>query len=62
MQHPDMMGGIQEHINASITLTDGFNLLMENYDLIRIESREFSWQEQSPYLLVGRHLAGEIGH
>ncbi|MCW8353082.1 TA system toxin CbtA family protein [Citrobacter portucalensis] len=41
---------IQEHINAGITLADAVNFLVEKYELIRIDRRGFSWQEQSPYL------------
>lgn len=41
---------IQEHINAGITLADAVNFLVEKYELVRIDRRGFSWQEQSPYL------------
>lgn len=41
---------IQEHINAGITLADAVNFLVEKYELVRIDLRGFSWQEQSPYL------------
>ncbi|EDX5007399.1 toxin [Salmonella enterica subsp. houtenae] len=41
---------IQEHINAGITLADAVNFLAEKYELVRIDRRGFSWQEQSPYL------------
>ena len=41
---------IQEHINAGITLADAVNFLVEKYELVRIERKGFSWQEQSPYL------------
>lgn len=41
---------IQEHINAGITLVDAVNFLVEKYELVRIDRRVFSWQEQSPYL------------
>ena len=41
---------IQEHINAGITLADAVNFLVEKYELVRIDRRRFSWQEQSPYL------------
>ena len=41
---------IQEHINAGITLADAVNFLVEKYELVRIDHRGFSWQEQSPYL------------
>ncbi|HFK7986138.1 TPA: TA system toxin CbtA family protein [Klebsiella oxytoca] len=41
---------IQEHINAGITLADAVNFLVEKYELVRIDRRGLSWQEQSPYL------------
>lgn len=41
---------IQEHINAGITLVDAVNFLVEKYELVRIDRRGLSWQEQSPYL------------
>lgn len=41
---------IQEHIDAGITLADAINFLVEKYELVRIDRRGFSWQEQSPYL------------
>ncbi|CZW74793.1 TPA: TA system toxin CbtA family protein [Citrobacter freundii] len=41
---------IQEHINAGITLADAVNFLVEKNELVRIDRRGFSWQEQSPYL------------
>lgn len=41
---------IQEHIEAGITLADAVNFLVEKYELVRIDRRGFSWQEQSPYL------------
>lgn len=41
---------IQEHINAGITLADAVNFVVEKYELIRIDRRGFSWQEQLPYL------------
>ena len=41
---------IQEHINAGVTLADAVNFLVEKYELVRIDRRRFSWQEQSPYL------------
>lgn len=43
---------IKEHINAGITLTDAVNFLVDKYELVRIDRRGFSWQEQSPYLQV----------
>ncbi|MFU0874451.1 TA system toxin CbtA family protein [Enterobacter ludwigii] len=41
---------IREHIDAGITLTDAVNFLVEKYELVRIDRKGFSWQEQSPYL------------
>ncbi|MEG9677823.1 MULTISPECIES: TA system toxin CbtA family protein [Citrobacter] len=41
---------IQEHIDAGITLANAINFLVEKYELVRIDRRRFSWQEQSPYL------------
>ncbi|ELN4156513.1 toxin [Citrobacter braakii] len=41
---------IQEHIDAGITLANVVNFLVEKYELVRIDRRRFSWQEQSPYL------------
>ena len=43
---------IQEHIDAGITLADAINFLVEKYELVRIDSRGFSWQEQTPYLTI----------
>ncbi|AJJ66993.1 ypjf toxin protein [Yersinia intermedia] len=41
---------IQEHIEAGITLADAVNFLVERYELIRIDRKGFTWQEQSPFL------------
>ena len=41
---------IQEHIDAGITLADAINFLVEKYELVRIDRRGFSWQEQSPFI------------
>lgn len=41
---------IKEHIDAGITLADAVNFLVEKYELVCIDRRGFSWQEQSPYL------------
>lgn len=41
---------IQEHIDAGITLADTVNFLVDKYELVRIDRRGLSWQEQSPYL------------
>ena len=43
---------IQEHIDAGITLADAINFLVEKYELVRIDRRGFSWQEQTPYLTI----------
>ncbi|POT83467.1 toxin [Enterobacter cloacae complex sp. ECNIH14] len=59
MTHPRQYGSrctltdetvIQNHINAGITLADAVNFLVEKYELVRIDRKGFSWQEQSPYL------------
>lgn len=41
---------IQEHIDAGIKLADAVNFLVDKYELVRIDRKGFSWQEQSPYL------------
>ena len=41
---------IKEHIDAGITLANDINFLVEKYELVRIDRRGFSWQEQTPYL------------
>ncbi|EKN5141644.1 TPA: toxin [Yersinia enterocolitica] len=41
---------IQKHIDAGITLADAVNFLVEKDELVRIDRKGFSWQEQSPYL------------
>ncbi len=41
---------IQEHIDAGITLANAVNFIVEKYELVRIDRKGFSWQEQSPYL------------
>ena len=41
---------IQEHIDAGITLADAVNFLVEKYELVRIDRKGFSWQEQSPFI------------
>ena len=41
---------IQEHIDAGNSLADAVNFLVEKYELVRIDRKGFSWQEQSPYL------------
>lgn len=41
---------IEEHIDAGITLADAVNFLVERYELVRIDRKGFSWQEQEPFL------------
>lgn len=41
---------IQKHIDAGITLGNAVNFLVEKYELVRIDRRGFSWQEQTPFL------------
>ncbi|MBM1021982.1 toxin [Enterobacter sp. A11] len=43
---------IQEHIDAGITLADTVNFLVEKYELVRIDRKGFSWQEQTPYISI----------
>ncbi|HDC4541188.1 TPA: toxin [Enterobacter cloacae] len=43
---------IEEHIDAGITLADAVNFLVEKYELVRIDQKGFSWQEQTPYISV----------
>jgi cytoskeleton-binding toxin CbtA-like protein len=43
---------IEEHIDAGITLADAVNFLVEKYELVRIDRKGFSWQEQTPYISV----------
>lgn len=43
---------IQEHIEAGVTLADAVNFLVEKYELVRIDRKGFSWQEQTPYISV----------
>ena len=43
---------IKEHIDAGITLANVINFLVEKYELVRIDRRGFSWQEQTPYLTI----------
>lgn len=43
---------IQEHIDADITLANAINFLVEKYELVRIDRRGFSRQEQTPYLTI----------
>lgn len=41
---------IQEHIEAGITLADAVNFLVERYELVRIDQKGFSVQDQEPWL------------
>ncbi|QKJ15421.1 TA system toxin CbtA family protein [Yersinia kristensenii] len=41
---------ILEHIEAGITLADAVNFLVERYELVRIDRKGFTWQEQTPFL------------
>ena len=41
---------IKEHIDAGITLADAVNFLVDKYELVRIDRKGFSWQEQSPFI------------
>lgn len=41
---------IQGHIDVSITLADAVNFMVEKYELVRIDRKGFSWQEQTPYI------------
>ncbi|ROS11121.1 cytoskeleton-binding toxin CbtA-like protein [Raoultella sp. BIGb0399] len=43
---------IQEHIDAGVSLSDAVNFLVEKYELVRIDRKGFSWQEQTPYISV----------
>lgn len=41
---------IHEHIDAGISLSDAVNFLVEKHELVRIDRKGFSWQEQTPYI------------
>ncbi|HDL7429384.1 TPA: toxin [Yersinia enterocolitica] len=41
---------IQEHIEAGITLANAVNFLVERYELVRIDRKGFTCQEQTPFL------------
>ncbi|HEM8507388.1 toxin [Citrobacter koseri] len=43
---------IKEYIDAGISLANAVNFLVEKYELVRIDRRGFSWQEQSSHLQV----------
>lgn len=41
---------IQEYIDASVTLIDAVNFLVERYDLVRIDQKGLTSQDQDPWL------------
>lgn len=41
---------IEEHIDAGITLADAVNFLVERYQLVLIDRKGFTWQEQTQFL------------
>lgn len=41
---------IEGHIDAGTTLADAVNFLVERYELVRIDRKGFTWQEQTPFL------------
>ncbi|MBV5096272.1 TA system toxin CbtA family protein [Tenebrionicola larvae] len=41
---------IQEHIEAGVNLTDAVNFLVERFDLVRVDQKGFSWQDQEPWI------------
>ncbi|EEQ03576.1 hypothetical protein yrohd0001_21390 [Yersinia rohdei ATCC 43380] len=41
---------IEEHIDAGITLAEAVNFLVERYELVRIDRKGSTWQEQTPFL------------
>lgn len=41
---------IQKHIEAGITLADAVNFLVERYELVRIDQKGYSVQDQEPWL------------
>jgi len=41
---------IQEHIEAGVNLTDAVNFLVERFELVRIDQKGFSWQDQEPWI------------
>lgn len=43
---------IEEHIEVGITLADAVNFLVEKHELVRIDRKGFSWQEQPPFITV----------
>lgn len=43
---------IQAHIDGGISLTDALNVMVEKFDLVRIDRRGFDCQAQSPLVTV----------
>ncbi|WP_405423442.1 TA system toxin CbtA family protein [Pantoea stewartii] len=41
---------IEEYIDAGITLANAVNFLVERYELVRIDRKGSSWQDQTPFL------------
>ncbi|MBE0131168.1 TA system toxin CbtA family protein [Citrobacter amalonaticus] len=41
---------IQGHIEAGITLVDAVNFLVERYELVRIDQKDLTSQDQEPWL------------
>ncbi|HAG4414366.1 TPA: toxin [Salmonella enterica] len=41
---------VLEHIDAGISLADALNFTVEKFELVRIDRRGFSCQEQSPFI------------
>lgn len=41
---------IQEYIDADITLVDAVNFLVERYELVRIDQKDLTSQDQGPWL------------
>lgn len=41
---------IEEHIDVGITLADAVNFRVEKYELVRIDLKGCSWQEQTPFI------------
>jgi cytoskeleton-binding toxin CbtA-like protein len=46
--HDDTVIG--DHIEAGVTLTDTVNFLVERYELVRVDRKGFSRQDQEPWL------------
>lgn len=52
---------IHEHIDAGISLADALNFTVEKFDLVRIDRRGFSGQEQSPFITAIDILRARLG-